>query len=51
MLIFKALGVFLGSPVVETLHFTAGGTGLVPGQGAKILHAMQHSQKVNDNNV
>ena len=29
---------------------TAGGTGLVSDQGAKILHATRHSQKINDNN-
>ena len=28
---------------------TAGGTGLIPGQGTKILHAMWHGQKKQKN--
>ena len=41
----KILGTFLG---VQRLRFrtsTAGGVGLIPGQGTKILHAMQCGQK------
>ena len=30
---------FAGSPVVKTLHSSARGTGLIPGQGTKIPHA------------
>ena len=36
------------SLVVQWLELpasTAGGTGLIPGQGTKILHAVQHGQK------
>ena len=32
---------FPGSPVVKTLHSSARGTGLIPGQGTKIPHASQ----------
>lgn len=32
-----------GGPVVKT--FNAGGEGLIPGQGTKVLHATWHSQK------
>ena len=32
-----------GGPVVKTLN--AGGEGLIPGQGPKVLHATWHSQK------
>ena len=41
---------FPGGPVVRTLHVRcriAGDTGLIPGQGTKIPHAMQHSQNNN----
>ena len=31
-----------GGPVVKTLPFNAGGTGLIPGQGPKIPHATQY---------
>jgi len=31
---------FSGSPVVKTLPCKAGGDGLIPGQGAKIPHAL-----------
>ena len=35
-----------GSPVVKTPHFQCRfGMGSMPGQGTKIPHAMQHSQK------
>ena len=40
------------APVVLWLELhasTAGGTGSIPGQGTKILHAAQHSQKKRDN--
>ena len=30
-----------GSPVVGTSHSSAGGTGSIPGQGARIPHASQ----------
>ena len=30
-----------GGPVVETLSFSAGEAGLIPGRGAEIPHAMQ----------
>ena len=30
---------FLGGTEVNTLHFTAGGAGLIPGQRTKIPHA------------
>ena len=36
---------FPGSPVVKTPHFTAGGTGSIPGQGTKIPHAVWRGQK------
>ena len=35
----------LGSPVVKTLDFSAGGVDLIPGQGTKIPHAMWHAKK------
>ena len=38
------------SLVVQWLRLCAsneGGAGSIPGQGAKILHAAQHSQKIN----
>ena len=37
---------FPGSPVVESPSPSAGGLGLTPGQGTKILHATQHDQKI-----
>ena len=40
----KAEG-FPGSPVVKTLHFSAAGMDLIPGQGTKIPHDMWHGQK------
>ena len=36
---------FLGGLVVRIPHFHCRGTGLISGQGTKILHAAQHSQK------
>ena len=36
---------FPGSPVVRARCFHCQGRGLIPGWGAKILQAMQHSQK------
>ena len=36
---------FPGGVVVKTPAFTAGSMGLIPGQGTKIPHAAQHSQK------
>ena len=30
-----------GSPVVKTLYFQCRGQGSIPGQGSKILHAME----------
>ena len=36
---------FPGGPVVKTLHSNAGGSGSIPGQGTKIPHARQCSQK------
>ena len=36
---------FLGGLVVRIPYFHCRGTGLIPGQGTKILHAAQHSQK------
>ena len=33
-------GDFPGGPVVKTLPSNAGGAGLIPGQGAKIPHAL-----------
>ena len=36
---------FPGGPVVETCTSTAGGMGLIPGQGTKILHGMWGNQK------
>ena len=35
------LGNFPGGPVVKTSPSNASGVGLIPGQGAKILHASQ----------
>ena len=32
---------FPGGPVVKTLPSSVGGAGLIPGQGAKIPHALQ----------
>ena len=46
----KDLREFPGGPVVRTLHIhcrIAGDTGLIPGQGTKIPHAVQHSQNNN----
>ena len=37
-------GEFPGGSVVRTPHFTAEGPGSIPGQGSKILKAVQHSQ-------
>ena len=37
---------FPGGPGVGTHTSTAGGTGSVPGQGTKILDALQHGQKI-----
>ena len=34
-------GDFPGGPVVKTPPSSAGGTGSIPGWGAKILHALQ----------
>lgn len=36
---------FPSSSVVRTLYFHCGGTGLIPGGEAKILHAVYHSKK------
>ena len=36
---------FLDGPVVKALHFQCSGMGLMPGQGTKIPHAVQHNQK------
>ena len=36
---------FPRGPVVKTLHFHCRGTGSIPGQGTKILHATQCGQK------
>ena len=36
---------FPGGAVIKIPAFTAGSTGLIPGQGTKVLHAAQHSQK------
>ena len=43
---FKKLGDrdFPGGPVVKTSPSKAGGTGLIPGQRAKIPHASQPKQ-------
>ena len=35
-----------GGPVAKPLLFHCGGTGLIPGQGAEILHSVWHGQKV-----
>ena len=43
-------GDFPGGPVVRTLRFHCRGTGSIPGQGAKILHATWLSQKLNKTN-
>ena len=32
---------FPGNPVIKTLHFNAGSTGLILGQGTKIPHTMR----------
>ena len=40
----RSLWDFPGSPVVRTLCFCAGGTGLIPGRGTKITKAMKCSQ-------
>ena len=37
----KVSGGFPGGPVVKTSPSSAGGAGLIPGQGAKIPHASQ----------
>ena len=36
---------FAGGSVVKTLSFQCRGTGLIPGPGTKIPHAVQHRQK------
>ena len=36
---------FLGGPMVKTCASTAGGMGLIPGQGTKTLHAAQCGQR------
>ena len=38
-------GDFPGGPVVKTLSSTAGGVGLIPGQGAKVPHASRSKKK------
>ena len=35
--------IFPGGPVVKNLPCNSGDTGLLPGQGTKIPHAMQHN--------
>ena len=43
---------FPGIPVVKTLLPLQGGASSIPGQGTKILHAVQHSQiKIKQNQV
>ena len=39
-----------GGSVVKTVLCNVGGTGLIPGQGTKIPHAMQHGQKIKNKN-
>ena len=39
-----------GGPVVKTLPSNVGGTGLIPGQGTKILYAMWPTNKKLKNN-
>ena len=36
---------FPGSSVVKNAHFKAGGMGLIPGQGTKLLQVTWHGQK------
>ena len=37
-------------PVIKTLSSNVGGAGLIPGQGAKILHALWQKQKQKQKN-
>ena len=39
-----------GGPMVKFCASNERGTGLIPGQGTKILHAKQHSQKKKNKN-
>ena len=43
----RILGNSLAVQWLELLTSTAGGTGLIPGQGTKILQAMWHGHKIN----
>ena len=38
--------VVCSGPVVKTLTSNAEGSGLIPGQGTKILHATRYGQKL-----
>ena len=40
------MGDFPDGPVVKIPTFNAGGAGSISGQGTKIPHALQYSQKV-----
>lgn len=46
MILKSCSGVFLVVQWSRLYTFTAGNTGLIPGLGIKILHAMQHSKKI-----
>ena len=41
----QVVGDFPGGPVVKTLHFQGRSTGLIPGWGTKIPHAVQLQKK------
>ena len=45
MWVQKGLWDFPGGPVVKTLRFQCRGMGSIPGQGTKIPHSVQCSQK------
>ena len=47
----KQFREFSGSAVVRTLCFHCRGTGSIPGQGTKILHAMQQGKKRHNSSV
>ena len=47
----KNVGDFPGGPVVKTSPSNSGGVRLIPGQGAKILHASVHASPPKNQNV
>jgi len=46
----ESTGDFSGGPVVKTPCFHSRGMGLIPGQGTKIPHTVQHGQTLKKKN-